>query len=319
MKNRQIDILLSTYNGEKYISHLLKSIQNQGYDNWRLWIRDDGSIDDTCAICSKYAETDDRFHIFQSVEQRLGACLSFGWLLSKVEFTASTNYIMFCDQDDIWHSNKIEITLDAMLKAEASDPILPILVHTDLVVVDDALNVISQSFWSYEQLDPKRNQLPQFLIQNIATGCTVMINKRLIELAIPIPENAAMHDWWVALVASAFGKIIPVYEQVIDYRQHADNACGSPGYSQNIFQKAIALLNNEIIFNELLIPVRMSFVQAAIFLKSYGSILSTQQYTLVESYVSIAEANFFIKRRIIISNGFYRQGFLRNLMLLLLV
>ena len=154
----------------------------------------------------------------------LGASLNFGQLL---EYT-NTEYIMFSDQDDVWLPNKIELTLNVMKAAEQIYPNKPVLVHTDLKVVDSELNIISDSMWSYQKLFPEiGDDLSKIMAQNVVTGCTMMINRKARDASIPIPAEAIMYDWWLALNTAEFGKIAYLSIPSILYRQHSGNKIGA--------------------------------------------------------------------------------------------
>ncbi|MBN1970999.1 MAG: glycosyltransferase family 2 protein [Candidatus Delongbacteria bacterium] len=218
-----IDILLSTYNGEKFIEAQLKSIFTQTNRNFKLLIRDDNSIDNTIEILKKWKiKFPKQIEIFKG-ENNLGAKESFNWLLQKSE----AEYIMFCDQDDVWLDNKIGTTLLKMKEYEALYPNLPILIHTDLTVVNENLQSIKKSFLDNIFLSGRFNSLKFYLIGNNVTGCTVMINKKCLELVSFIPEKALMHDWWLALFCSLKGMIGFIDIQTILYRQHRNNKVGA--------------------------------------------------------------------------------------------
>ena len=107
---------------------------------------------------------------------------------------------MFCDQDDIWLQKKIEHGLKKIIAMEAQYPNLPHLVFTDLTVVDKNLKIISDSSIKYQSLNINNiNSLTNMLIENIVTGCTILMNKKAKEVSLPISHNAIMHDWWIAL------------------------------------------------------------------------------------------------------------------------
>lgn len=140
---------------------------------------------------------------------------------------AKSEYLMFCDHDDVWLSNKIETSLNRMEEAEAIYGVqTPILVHTDLAVVDDKLTPLFPSLSRQEGLSSGNSNFRQLIMQNNVTGCTMLLNKTLYQMARPIPRNAAMHDWWIALVAAAFGKVIFMEVPTVLYRQHAQNSVG---------------------------------------------------------------------------------------------
>ena len=221
-----VDILLSAYNGGLYLPEQLRSLQAQTHRDWRLWVRDDGSTDNTRELVESASADDERIWLLPDTGARRGAKGGFSWLLERISDDA--RYIMFCDQDDVWLSGKIEKTLDAMRAAEADqDPNCPILVHSDLHVADAQLALIADSLWRYQGISPKATGLDALCIRNVVTGCTAMINRPLRDRAVPIPAEAIMHDWWLALVASGLGRIVHLPTPTLLYRQHRTNTVGA--------------------------------------------------------------------------------------------
>jgi glycosyltransferase involved in cell wall biosynthesis len=220
-----IDILLAAYNGQAYLKEQIDSVLAQSNQDWRLIIRDDGSSDNTVSILEKYkAEHPDKIKLISDSDGNLGASLNFGRLLEQTD----AEYIMFSDQDDIWLPNKIELTLNAMKATEQIYPDKPVLVHTDLKVADSDLNIIADSMWTYQKLFPEAgNDLNRAMAQNVVTGCTVMINKKARAISIPVPDEAIMYDWWLALNVCRHGKIVYVSIPSVLYRQHSKNRVGA--------------------------------------------------------------------------------------------
>ena len=216
----KVDILLATYNGEKYIREQIDSILNQTYKEFRLLISDDGSNDGTRDILNEYKAKDDRIEIFMQ-EENLGVVKNFEFLLKKVE----AKYYMFSDQDDIWKNEKIEKSLNKI--EEGFD-----LVYTDLEVVDENLNVTYESYWKlkgiYKKIK-KYNNFESLYLNNFITGCTVISKKELIDSFMPLPNISkfVLHDYWISLVVSQNGKIAYIEEPLIKYRQHKNNKVGS--------------------------------------------------------------------------------------------
>ncbi len=127
-------------------------------------------------------------------------------------------YIMFCDQDDVWKNDKIEKTLAKMQSMEQTYPHRPILIHSDLSVVDRELHLLHKSYWIYQHIDPSKDAINRLIFHNTVTGCTMMINRKLAQKAKVIPDEAIMHDWWIVMVASVFGHIGYIDEPLIFYR-----------------------------------------------------------------------------------------------------
>ena len=221
-----VDILLASYNGEPYIAEQLDSLFNQTYPDIRIILRDDASTDRTLAIAKAYAgRYPDRLKVLVNEKGTGSAMRNFFRMLSDTD----AEYVMFCDQDDVWTADKVECTLRHMKEAEREAGAgKPVLVHTDLAVVDAQGKVLSPSFHRYMNLGTG-GELSQLIIQNQVTGCTVMVNQPLVQL-MKMAEDVdriVMHDHWAALVAAAFGVIRYVDEPTVRYRQHGNNTVGA--------------------------------------------------------------------------------------------
>lgn len=213
----KIDILMATYNGEKYIGEQIESIINQTYTDWTLYIRDDVSTDNTMVIVRQYARNyPDKIKFFVNRENSGSPKANFFAMIKE----SDADIIFTCDQDDIWEKDKIEVTLKEF-KYEG----YPVLVHTDLTVIDENNNVISESMIKRQHIDVTRTGLNQLLAENIVTGCTMAFNRNLADILVE-PDLIPVHDWWIAIVASMYGEIKFINKATIRYRKHSKNACG---------------------------------------------------------------------------------------------
>ena len=223
----KIAILLATYNGARYLPQQLDSILAQTVTDWHLLISDDGSRDETPEILREYQRRwPDRITLVAH-DVPTGSSMKNFMLLTRQ--AGAYDYVMYCDQDDVWLPEKISMTLAKMRETENGQPETPCLVHTDLKVVREDLSVKSESFFYSSMLRADRDQLHRLVIQNIVTGCTVMINHALWQLAV-LPVSGGqirMHDGWFALIASALGRIGFVEQPTMLYRQHGDNVVGA--------------------------------------------------------------------------------------------
>ncbi|MEI6100951.1 MAG: glycosyltransferase family 2 protein, partial [Eubacteriales bacterium] len=219
-----VDILLATHNSEKYLAELLDSLVGQTYKDIRIIVSDDASTDGTPAILRKYAKNNRYFTILENEMPLGGAKPNFFWLMGH----STGEYILFADYDDVCQFDKVADTLKIMQEAEAKyGKNMPVLAHTDLEVVDEELNTIAPSMMRSQRLSKTFVELNRLLVQNYVTGCSVMINRALLDrVRFGSLGPIVMHDWWVALVASAFGKIVFLDKPTIKYRQHADNQIG---------------------------------------------------------------------------------------------
>lgn len=241
-----IDILLATYNGEKYIKDLLNSLKAQNYQGWRLIVSDDCSTDSTVNIIKDFQQNvlnDVEIHIN---DNPTGSAKANFFRLFNF---AKSPYVMLCDQDDVWLKDKINITLVAMQKMEKMyGSNTPILVNSDLLVVDSDLKIIDPSFFHYSNYK-KIFTLQQQIVFNKITGCTVMINKSLLQYLNKKTIDTSkitMHDSWLALIALCFGKLFFINKALVYYRQHETNSVGAPNVRniRHMLKKLVDKKNN---------------------------------------------------------------------------
>ena len=250
--NKKIGILLATFNGERFLEAQLDSLLSQTHENILIIIRDDQSTDGTCSILRSYeGEYPDKIKVLNVDQVTLGASGNFSVLIAyaiNLQIELKLDYFAFCDQDDIWDSKKLEKQLVSMISLESESTTkkgLPFLIHCDLEVVNEKAERISDSLICYQGLEISKNNFSSLLTSNLVTGCTAMFNPTLARLAVPIPKEAVMHDWWIAIVASAFGKIGFVDEALVKYRQHAVNTIGAkrkPSKKRGQFNKVMEIL-----------------------------------------------------------------------------
>jgi rhamnosyltransferase len=227
----RIVILLGTYNGARFVREQIESIQSQTVGNWTLLIRDDASDDGTADLIAGLAHDDAaRIRVADNGHGRLGIVGNFGELIRLAQVDGA-DYVLLSDQDDVWKPSKIHEQLAVLCKMEESHgKNTPILVYSDLEVVDDQLRRIHPSFMSYQGLNHEsRDPLRVLLTQNFVTGCATAMNRALLKLAVPVPPNVIMHDWWLALCAAACGHLAYLPQSLVRYRQHAANQLGAEG------------------------------------------------------------------------------------------
>jgi glycosyltransferase involved in cell wall biosynthesis len=223
-----VDVLLATYNGAKYLEAQLDSIWAQTHRNLRLLVSDDGSSDATLAILDRYrARFGERLVVLPHASRGHGVVRNFENLMAASLRDGVADWAVFSDQDDVWLPRKIEASLQEMVRLEEGGGRgMPCLVHGDLTVVDENLNVISDSFAAYQRMDPRQCSPLSLLSVNEVTGCTMMVNRTLLQMALPLPADAIMHDWWCALVSGSGRRSFLGTPQIL-YRQHGANQLGA--------------------------------------------------------------------------------------------
>lgn len=302
--NNTVAICLATYNGERYLSEQLDSILAQTYQNFHLFIRDDHSKDGTVSILEKYSENHpDKITVINDPNLSGGSSQkNFASILNWVKKQFNFEYFMFSDQDDFWLPNKIQISLEKIRKIEKNFD-GPVLIHTDLRVVDKDLKTLGESFFAYRALDPSKHDLRHLLIQNNITGCTMLWNKKLNDIVDISSDEVAMHDWWMALVACCFGKIDYVNEPTILYRQHGDNVVGATNVNSIGF--IIKRLTGSAHVKETL---HLAVDQAKSFSSVYFEKLSSNDAEMITKFSKLYEVNKAKRVACVITNGYLKQG-----------
>jgi rhamnosyltransferase len=225
-----VAILMATYNGERYLNEQIESLQRQTFEDWSLYIQDDGSSDQTLRIINEFAAKDHRIRLFDIGLSRQGAGMNFLSMLNVIE----SEYYMFCDQDDVWFPDKIDKTMERMKHEEALHVDKSVIVHTSRTFTDEQLHVKLQSEFNprgkSDEVIAKKIELmknPNILrIYTIVGGCTMMLNHKVKEQVFPYC-NVRVHDSvCVMAVANHGGVISTLIEPTMFYRLHSSQTCG---------------------------------------------------------------------------------------------
>lgn len=292
-----VDILMAVYNGEKYIAQQIESIINQSYPNWTLHIRDDASTDSTRVIIRQYAgKYPDKIKFFSNLENSGSPKANFFELIRN----SDADVIFTCDQDDIWERDKIEITLK-----EFENTTKPLLVHSDLKVIDNENNVLFDSMIKTQHINISRTGLNQLLVQNIVTGCTMAFNKALADLLVE-PELMPVHDWWIAATASIFGSIKFIDKPTIKYRKHNDNACGPQNMNS---PKYIAKRASDK--NRAENMLRLGYIMALELLEKYN--VPYKYKAMLKEYSTMEDKSKIKKIATVLKYGIWKSGFIRKI------
>lgn len=280
---------MSTYNGEKYISEQLNSVLAQNYPDFHITIRDDCSSDNTLQIIKSYIEKyPEKICLLEDEICTGSICKSYSQLLKKCK----ADYIAFCNQNDVWKKDKLLFEIKKIKQLETVyGKLFPLLVHSDIEIVDDNLNIKQKSFLKYKNLS-SQPRLKNLLIENSVIGCTCLFNRPLLYLAKNIPEEVIMHDWWIALLASSFGNIGFVNVSLVLCRNIACNFSLEKNFSLDYLKASI----------------QYSYRQAEILLDNFSKNLPLSNFKIIGDYACFLLQNKRNKIKTIISKGYRKKS-----------
>lgn len=291
--DKKIQILLSTYNGEKYLREQLESyLKLEGFENIKVLIRDDGSTDHTMEILDEYKA---KYGFEVEAGENLGVNDSIFWLFTHCDL--SCDYFALSDQDDVWLSNKFTMALN---KLQTIDKNIPALFGSCSQITD-------------RELKPKGSTTRPIkgvgfynaIAQNVCPGHTQVFNRALLKHFIPYqPDKICVIDWWIYLVASGLGKVVFDNGFTVLHRQHGDNSIGyRVGFFPNLWQRLKKVKNGK--GNQI-------SLQLLSFLQIYGDKLPLEYYNEIECYFS-CQSNFFARMYYALIGKAYRQTYLETL------
>lgn len=284
-----MDVLLATFNGERYLDEQLESLARQEDVNLRVWANDDGSVDQTLTILHKWHAKG----LINRITYTVGAG-STHTFLKLLSDHSDAQYVAFCDQDDIWEPRKLATQI-IEIKNE-----IPMCIITQKLHIDSSGAVIGKS----KRLR-KKPSFENSLIENVASGNTILINSLAIKLINKIPEPQVQHyDSWIYLLVSLFGKVVEIPIPLTSYRIHSNNTVGL---------RRISLRENWISI--------CSFINQNVFL--YENIVIDHNCKEIQKLkmfqMLLVETNPFKKFRIIQGIGFRRQRFIDQFIVILLI
>ncbi len=291
------EILMAVYNGEKYLAEQLESIARQTYTDWKLTIRDDASTDGSMIIIRQFARCfPDKVSFFANDKNSGSPKANFFSLINN----SDADIIFTCDQDDIWEENKLETTLKAF---EGADK--PLLVHTDLSVIDEKGSALYPSMIKKQHIDVGLTGINRIIVQNVVTGCTMAFNRQLKAL-LKEPELVPVHDWWIAALAAIYGDIVFIDKCTVRYRRHNDNVCGPQDMSSPAYLNG--RLRDKKRSERML---ELGYIMALELLEKYELPAETER--MLKAYASMPQKNKLQKLGIISKYGIWKSGFARKL------
>jgi glycosyltransferase involved in cell wall biosynthesis len=299
----KVNVLLSAYNGARYISEQLDSVLSQVGVQVSLYIRDDGSSDDTLQTLERYNAQYEKITVFSGAN--IGYVASFFKLM--LEADRSADYFALCDQDDVWLPEKLATAVGCIKNKNNS---VPLMYFSRTEYVDQQLSHLGFS----ADLDILRIGYRNALVQNVATGCTIVFNKKARDVVISkLPEYCLVHDWWIYLVVATMGEVVYDRRTFIKYRQHPGNAIGAAETFWGIYKRRLQRFFSRHTAG------RVS-LQLAEFNRLYADSLSNTQrenlQLLVDSRNSVSA-----RLRLLFNNGYTRNNkfdsFLLKIMILI--
>jgi glycosyltransferase involved in cell wall biosynthesis len=226
---------MPSYEGSRFVDAQIESIVAQSHTRWRLIVRDDGSKDDTAERLAAWAVREPRIEVIGDGRGPLGVVENLSTLL-RVASRGAARWVALADQDDLWLPGKLAAQIEALRRLEHGDR--PLLLHGDLEVVGPSAEPLHASLLRYMGLRHEaRDPLATLLVQNFVTGCSAVVNRALLEVALPLPSDVVMVDWWLALCAAATGRIAFMPEAHVQYRQHTTNQVGAKGYRASLVSR----------------------------------------------------------------------------------
>ena len=290
--DKRIQVLLSTYNGEKYLREQLDSfLLLEGVENIKVLIRDDGSTDHTPMILKEYCQ---RYGFEVVLGENLGVNDSLFWLFNHCDL--SCDYYALSDQDDVWIKEKL---VTAVKQLEKFDESKPAMFSSCSEIVDENLNFRGSTLVPYRGVS-----FFNAMVQNVTPGHTQVFNRAMM---LKMIENGVsdVHviDWWLYLVATGIGEITFDRNYTVKHRQHGDNA---EGYELTFWKQSLKRLK-KVRFDK----GNSISLQLRAFYNRYGQVLNEEKKCEVERYFS-SQKNLFRRIDYVLTCRAFRQTWLET-------
>ncbi|WP_160044159.1 glycosyltransferase family 2 protein [Paenibacillus sp. USDA918EY] len=300
MLGNKVLVMLSTYNGARYLDEQMESLLKQENVNLNVLIRDDGSSDETVSIIDQYIESNPS-RISMIHGENVGVVRSFFELVTSAPL--EYDYYAFCDQDDVWEKHKLSRALDMLQDLQVG----PNLYCSSTKMVDEQLTFIKK--WPEKPERPL--SVSNSLIENVCVGCTMVMNREAFQLIKEYPpvhmDQIIMHDWWVYLCISAFGHVFFDDKSAILYRQHGANVLGGAtgGFVGKWTKRFKRFMNGDNYY--------ILSKQAREFLCTFQSRLNDKHVSQIQMFLKRLEGNLFSRMVYVLNSPFYRQSRIDNL------
>ena len=280
-----VDILLATFNGEKYIKTQILSLISQSYSDWNLIIHDDGSTDNTVEIIKEIANSDKRIKLIEDDVRCRSAASNFMHLL---KFSTSP-YVMFCDQDDIWFDNKVEYMYCAI---RCTDESVPSVLYTNAYVWRPLIGILGKATLTF----PKDINSLLFLNSGIQ-GCAAIFNAKMRDLMLRRKGPLAMHDHLLHLLGCSVGKVFYNDIPLMLYRNHDKNVTGSTRTNKNSIRSVYSAIDHPVVCQK-------HYNAVVQFRTQYEDVLSNNTKYIIDEYINLPHKSFFGKLSGILKHRF---------------
>ena len=271
----KIDILMATYNGAKYIAPQIRSLQNQTFEDWTLLVHDDGSTDQTMDIIKRFAKDDSRIRIVDDGIRFHNCALNFMHLLK----ISDAPFCIFCDQDDIWLENKLQVMFD-FISSKNND--IPQGVYSNSYVYNPDTNEISGSA---SLCLPKTVKDILFMNAGIQ-GCALMFNAALRNICRKVPDIVAMHDHVLTLGAATFGELSYINKYLMLYRRHSTTVSGPTARKES--DRIASFFNSEKRVLD-----KQHFLAIKSFVKTYNEHITAKDNEVFDDFFRFETENRF--------------------------
>ncbi len=310
-----IGITMPAYNCRLWLDDFMNSLLSQEVKDWRLIARDDCSRDGTAERLEDWRlRLGERMTVLPgSTSGSLGVIGNYNAVLAA----CNAAWIMTADPDDVWLPGKISSAVHAMRNLEARFGTLePIAICTDAMVVDEGLRPIASSYWHSYRMNPRlAGKLSRTAVESVALGSTMMVNRPLLDLALPIEAGSPYQDWWFALVAAAFGRTIALHDRAVLYRRHDANQTQRPFLASPLL--AISMPGAARKRTEKLIA--QAALQARVFVARYRGRLDLRSLAALEALAALPQQGALARRLSVLRHGLWFGSPLKNLGLIALV
>lgn len=306
--NSRLDVALATYNGRRWLVAFLDSLALQSRRADRLVVVDDASTDGSAELIQRWCERQGIECLFHRNTVRLGPAQTYSQALALCD----ADYVALADQDDLWRADKLEVLLAAEsgLRANGRADEHPTLIFSDYALIDEQDHLLARSGLRAQGFSPRSDTaFRRLLVQNLVAGCTILLNRALLRLALPVPTEAVMHDWWIALVAAGLGRIGYVDAPLVGYRQHGANTLGARASRLDRWRRRLSRAGLKALKEE----HRHIWEQAQSFQDRYAGGLVTGDAEWLGALLALQSKGRFSRRRGAVALGVRKSGVMRTL------